>query len=189
MKATCILLSLAFKCQPDFSPVLILTIIGALTHLIVPPLYCYHFIFLWGNRQQFLFIQSFGSFQMPGEKELELGLDANSSTSICRSRKKKPKCDSTSSPRLTQVSYLHPGTIYTGFQTVKSKNTWHVRVQIQQLEINQSYLCGTMEAFNVPNEAKSIVTFWEGEVGAAFLEYTMLFRCHVCCKCLVHLHR
>eukprot|EP01102_Stenamoeba_stenopodia_P000225 TRINITY_DN10193_c0_g1_i2.p1 TRINITY_DN10193_c0_g1~~TRINITY_DN10193_c0_g1_i2.p1 ORF type:complete len:226 (+),score=29.48 TRINITY_DN10193_c0_g1_i2:116-793(+) len=59
---------------------------------------------------------------------------------------------------------LSAGQMFRGIQMVKTKDTWNVNVVIQHCDFDNSYLCGTMEAVNVPNEKSSVLTFWEGEI-------------------------
>lgn len=65
---------------------------------------------------------------------------------------------------LTHISLLSAGQLFRGIQMVKSKDTWNVNVLLQFCDIQAGYLCGTMEAVNVPNEKSSVLTFWEGEI-------------------------
>ncbi|CAI5512143.1 unnamed protein product, partial [Closterium sp. Naga37s-1] len=41
---------------------------------------------------------------------------------------------------------------------------WRVTVRIQQCDMRRGYLCGSMEALNVPSTDTSVVTFWDGEI-------------------------
>jgi len=65
---------------------------------------------------------------------------------------------------LEKCSILSPGQVFSGFQTVKTRDTWNVNVIIQSCDFDTGYICGTMEAMNVPQEKTSVLTFWEGEV-------------------------
>eukprot|EP01094_Clydonella_sp_ATCC50884_P022889 TRINITY_DN5358_c1_g2_i2.p1 TRINITY_DN5358_c1_g2~~TRINITY_DN5358_c1_g2_i2.p1 ORF type:complete len:204 (-),score=57.55 TRINITY_DN5358_c1_g2_i2:1124-1735(-) len=59
---------------------------------------------------------------------------------------------------------LYPGQVLTGTQSVKSENTWSVRVTIQKYAPEQGYVCGSMEARHLPEQHDKVTTFWEGDV-------------------------
>ncbi|KAF3643161.1 putative delta-1-pyrroline-5-carboxylate synthase-like isoform X1 [Capsicum annuum] len=56
---------------------------------------------------------------------------------------------------------------FSGTQNVSSQQkdeAWRVNVRIQGCDLDHGYLCGTMEALNVPMADTPVVTFWEGEI-------------------------
>ncbi|PWZ12312.1 Glucose-induced degradation protein 4 [Zea mays] len=56
---------------------------------------------------------------------------------------------------------------FAGTQNVSSlqkDEAWKVNVRIHGCDLEQGYLCGTMEALNVPLADTPVVTFWEGEI-------------------------
>lgn len=59
------------------------------------------------------------------------------------------------------------GQAFSGTQNVSSlqkDEAWRVNVRIQGCDLDHGYLCGTMEALNVPMADTPVVTFWEGEI-------------------------
>ncbi|KAG2690616.1 hypothetical protein I3843_09G191700 [Carya illinoinensis] len=70
----------------------------------------------------------------------------------------------TSPPACTLLSV---GQAFSGTQNVCSlqkDEAWRVNVRIQGCDLEHGYLCGTMEALNVPMADTPVVTFWEGEI-------------------------
>ncbi|GMP85515.1 hypothetical protein CsSME_00038634 [Camellia sinensis var. sinensis] len=70
----------------------------------------------------------------------------------------------TSPPACTLLSV---GQAFSGTQNVSSlqkDEAWRVNVRIQGCDLDHGYLCGTMEALNVPMADTPVVTFWEGEI-------------------------
>nr|XP_043610563.1 glucose-induced degradation protein 4 homolog [Erigeron canadensis] len=68
---------------------------------------------------------------------------------------------------LQPCSLLSVGQAFSGTQNVSSpqkEEAWRVNVRIQGCDLNHGYLCGTMEALNVPMADTPVVTFWEGEI-------------------------
>ncbi|KAJ7535772.1 hypothetical protein O6H91_12G045300 [Diphasiastrum complanatum] len=64
-------------------------------------------------------------------------------------------------------TFLNVGQAYTGTQNVSSSQkdeAWKVNVRLQGCDIQHGYLCGSMEALNVPSAETPVVTFWEGEI-------------------------
>ncbi|XP_021825487.1 glucose-induced degradation protein 4 homolog isoform X2 [Prunus avium] len=64
-------------------------------------------------------------------------------------------------------SLLSVGQAFSGTQNVSSMQkdeAWRVNVRIQGCDLEHGYLCGTMEALNVPMADTPVVTFWEGEI-------------------------
>ncbi|KAK6942994.1 Vacuolar import/degradation protein Vid24 [Dillenia turbinata] len=64
-------------------------------------------------------------------------------------------------------SLLSVGKAFSGTQNVSSlqkDEAWRVNVCIQGCDLVHGYLCGTMEALNVPMADTPVVTFWEGEI-------------------------
>lgn len=62
---------------------------------------------------------------------------------------------------------LTVGQAFSGTQNVSSlqkDEAWRVNVRIQGCDLEHGYLCGTMEALNVPMADTPVVTFWEGEI-------------------------
>ncbi|KAK2997254.1 hypothetical protein RJ639_026000 [Escallonia herrerae] len=62
---------------------------------------------------------------------------------------------------------LGVGQAFSGTQNVSSPQkdeAWRVNVRIQGCDLDHGYLCGTMEALNVPMADTPVVTFWEGEI-------------------------
>ncbi|KAF3449156.1 hypothetical protein FNV43_RR09884 [Rhamnella rubrinervis] len=62
---------------------------------------------------------------------------------------------------------LSVGQAFSGTQNVSSlqkDEAWRVNVCIQGCDLEHGYLCGTMEALNVPMADTPVVTFWEGEI-------------------------
>ncbi|PKU72802.1 glucose-induced degradation protein 4 homolog [Dendrobium catenatum] len=68
---------------------------------------------------------------------------------------------------LPPYSLLSVGRAFAGTQNVSSlqkDEAWRVNVRIQGCDLDNGYLCGTMEALNVPLADTPVVTFWEGEL-------------------------
>lgn len=66
-----------------------------------------------------------------------------------------------------ECSLLSVGQAFGGTQNVSSmqkEEAWRVNVRIQGVDRDHGYLCGTMEALNVPSADTPVVTFWEGEI-------------------------
>mmetsp|Transcript_25087 Transcript_25087/g.47412 ORF Transcript_25087/g.47412 Transcript_25087/m.47412 type:complete len:253 (-) Transcript_25087:370-1128(-) len=68
-------------------------------------------------------------------------------------------------------SFLSVGQAFEGTQNVSHnvqlpgyKEEWKVNVRLQGCDLQQGYVCGSMEALNVPSAKSSVVTFWEGEI-------------------------
>ncbi|KAK4745963.1 hypothetical protein SAY87_012275 [Trapa incisa] len=70
---------------------------------------------------------------------------------------------------------LSVGQAFSGTQNVSNKHideAWRVNVRIQGCDLDHGYLCGTMEALNVPMadtpvpqaNVLKVITFWEGEI-------------------------
>ncbi|CAH9131741.1 unnamed protein product [Cuscuta epithymum] len=62
---------------------------------------------------------------------------------------------------------LSAGQAFSGTQNVSNQQkdeAWRVNVRIQGCDLDHGYLCGTMEALNVPMADTPVVTFWEGEI-------------------------
>ncbi|CAN1142623.1 Glucose-induced degradation protein 4 homolog [Linum perenne] len=75
-----------------------------------------------------------------------------------------PNFRHTSPPASTLLSV---GQAFCGTQNVSSlqkDEAWRVNVRIQGCDLEKGYLCGTMEALNVPMADTPVVTFWEGEI-------------------------
>ncbi|WVZ72229.1 hypothetical protein U9M48_020724 [Paspalum notatum var. saurae] len=70
-------------------------------------------------------------------------------------------------PSPPSCSLLSAGRCFAGTQNVSSlqkDEAWKVNVRIHGCDLEQGYLCGTMEALNVPLADTPVVTFWEGEI-------------------------
>lgn len=70
-------------------------------------------------------------------------------------------------PLSPSCTFLSVGQVYTGTQVVRGAKTdesWRVTVRLQQCDLEHGYLCGSMEALNIPSTEKSVITFWEGEI-------------------------
>lgn len=76
---------------------------------------------------------------------------------------------------ISTVSFLDIGQEFVGTQNVSSATAclstrpcageaWQLTVRIQGTDFKRGYLCGVMEALNVPSANSSVITFWEGEV-------------------------
>eukprot|EP00249_Psilotum_nudum_P007387 c20520_g1_i2 orf=184-777(+) len=64
-------------------------------------------------------------------------------------------------------SFLNVGQAFAGTQNVSNSQkdeAWKVNVRLQGCDIQHGYLCGSMEALNVPAAETPVVTFWEGEI-------------------------
>ncbi|XP_024525079.1 glucose-induced degradation protein 4 homolog isoform X2 [Selaginella moellendorffii] len=64
-------------------------------------------------------------------------------------------------------SFLQVGQAFTGIQNVSNsqkEEAWKVNVRLQGCDIQHGYLCGSMEALNVPSAETPVVTFWEGQI-------------------------
>lgn len=67
-------------------------------------------------------------------------------------------------------SFLTVGQAFAGTQNVSNTQTsrkdeaWKVKVRLQGCDMQRGYLCGSMEALNVPAAEIPVVTFWEGEI-------------------------
>ncbi|GBG80051.1 hypothetical protein CBR_g30417 [Chara braunii] len=67
-------------------------------------------------------------------------------------------------------AFLNVGQTFVGTQNVPQNQgsakdeAWKVNVRIQGCNLEQGYLCGSMEALNVQSTESSVVTFWEGEI-------------------------
>jgi hypothetical protein len=70
-------------------------------------------------------------------------------------------------PSPLSCSLLSAGRCFAGAQNVsglQKDEAWKVNVHIHGYDLKQGYLCGTMEALNVPLADTPVVTFWEGEI-------------------------
>ncbi|KAJ3693714.1 hypothetical protein LUZ60_009194 [Juncus effusus] len=70
-------------------------------------------------------------------------------------------------PSPPSCSLLCAGRSFSGTQNVSSlqkDEAWKVNVRIQGCDSQHGFLCGTMEAVNVPLADTPVVTFWEGEI-------------------------
>ncbi|KAI5682467.1 hypothetical protein M9H77_03695 [Catharanthus roseus] len=68
---------------------------------------------------------------------------------------------------LPTCTLLSVGQAFFGTQNVSSlqkDEAWRVNVRIQGCDLDHGYLCGTMEALNVPMADTPVITFWEGEI-------------------------
>uniref|UniRef100_A0A0C9QVG0 TSA: Wollemia nobilis Ref_Wollemi_Transcript_5910_1222 transcribed RNA sequence n=1 Tax=Wollemia nobilis TaxID=56998 RepID=A0A0C9QVG0_9CONI len=62
---------------------------------------------------------------------------------------------------------LSVGQAFAGTQNVSNlqkDEAWKVNVRLQGCDLEHGYLCGSMEALNVPSAETPVVTFWEGEI-------------------------
>jgi len=62
---------------------------------------------------------------------------------------------------------LSVGQAFAGTQNVSNSQkdeAWKVNVRLQGCDLEHGYLCGSMEALNVPSAETPVVTFWEGEI-------------------------
>ncbi|CAI7912681.1 unnamed protein product, partial [Closterium sp. NIES-53] len=57
-----------------------------------------------------------------------------------------------------------PGDSSPPLSGMERDEAWRVTVRIQQCDMRRGYLCGSMEALNVPSTDTSVVTFWDGEI-------------------------
>merc|ERR1712093_633852 len=63
------------------------------------------------------------------------------------------------------VCFLQPGARFRGTQKVpRGEDAWIVSVGIQGYDAQRGYVCGSMEAQNLPTSDETVVTFWEGEI-------------------------
>eukprot|EP00899_Mesostigma_viride_P003491 jgi/Mesvir1/13142/Mv06111-RA.1 len=65
--------------------------------------------------------------------------------------------------------FLSIGQTFVGTQNVSQSSAskgeaWKVSVRLQGCDLAQGYLCGSMEALNVPSAESSVITYWEGEI-------------------------
>ncbi|KAL2320037.1 hypothetical protein Fmac_029006 [Flemingia macrophylla] len=72
-------------------------------------------------------------------------------------------------PKIRHIEHGVPGfrVAFSGTQNVSSvqkDEAWRVNVRIQGCDLEHGYLCGSMEALNVPMADTPVVTFWEGEI-------------------------
>eukprot|EP00128_Syssomonas_multiformis_P010804 Colp12_sorted_trinity150504_noHs@29836 len=69
-----------------------------------------------------------------------------------------------------QCSLLVPGMSFEGTQNVGvSEETgdpeeWKVRVTIQDVRVEDRYVCGLMEAYGVPSMESPVITYFEGDI-------------------------
>lgn len=66
-------------------------------------------------------------------------------------------------------SFLEVGQAFEGSQHVShgvgaKDEAWNVKVRVQGCDMERGYVCGVMEALNVPTAESKVMTFWEGEV-------------------------
>ncbi|XP_024377492.1 uncharacterized protein [Physcomitrium patens] len=64
-------------------------------------------------------------------------------------------------------TFLNVGQAFAGTQNVSNMQkdeAWKVNVRLQGVDMQSGYLCGSMEALNVPAAETPVVTFWEGEI-------------------------
>mmetsp|Transcript_16941 Transcript_16941/g.23397 ORF Transcript_16941/g.23397 Transcript_16941/m.23397 type:complete len:300 (+) Transcript_16941:256-1155(+) len=77
--------------------------------------------------------------------------------------------------RTSPNSFLTPGQGFEGTQNVSQNlrynftdrgkvDAWRVNVRLQGCDLEEGYICGIMEALNVPSAKSAVVTFWEGEI-------------------------
>lgn len=69
-------------------------------------------------------------------------------------------------PTCPICTFLRPGTTFKGTQKVPTnrEDAWIVSVLIQGYDPSRGYICGSMEAQNLPTSDETVVTFWEGEI-------------------------
>ncbi|GAX79125.1 hypothetical protein CEUSTIGMA_g6565.t1 [Chlamydomonas eustigma] len=73
-------------------------------------------------------------------------------------------------PGPQSCSYLSAGQSFSGIQRLSTSTSstrpedWRLVVRIQGIDLSKGYVCGVMEATNIPQAASTVVTFWEGEV-------------------------
>ncbi|KAL5564844.1 hypothetical protein UlMin_028008, partial [Ulmus minor] len=72
-------------------------------------------------------------------------------------------------PRLKQA--LEKLLTFLNVSGLQKDEAWRVNVCIQGCNLEHGYLCGTMEALNVPMEDTPVLTFREGEI-AEIKNYT-----------------
>ncbi|CAI9098284.1 OLC1v1034908C2 [Oldenlandia corymbosa var. corymbosa] len=68
---------------------------------------------------------------------------------------------------LQPCTLLSVGQAFSGTQnvsTLQKDEAWRVNVRILGCDLDHGYLCGTMEALNVPMADTPVITFWEGEI-------------------------
>ncbi|KAK4525425.1 hypothetical protein GAYE_SCF12G3333 [Galdieria yellowstonensis] len=72
------------------------------------------------------------------------------------------------SPKPIFCSLLQAGQRFQGIQNswklVKDLDYWTVHVEIQDYIPEKGYICGTMEAIDVPRFDYPVITFWEGQI-------------------------
>ncbi|XP_078436164.1 glucose-induced degradation-like protein [Wolffia australiana] len=78
---------------------------------------------------------------------------------------------------LPTCTLLSVGQTFAGTQNVscsQKEEAWKVNVRVHGFDPDHGYLCGIMEALNVPYAETPVVTFWEGEIidGKNFTFYT-----------------
>lgn len=64
-------------------------------------------------------------------------------------------------------SYMCQGQSFVGAQRMKSQRRqedWRVKVQIHDCDFHSGFICGTIEATDVPSAKSPILTYWEGEI-------------------------
>eukprot|EP00736_Rhodelphis_marinus_P008230 Rmarinus@m.17196 len=70
--------------------------------------------------------------------------------------------------KLSNASFLRVGQAFRGSQNINQNGSfteaWKVNVRVQGFDLEKGYICGSMEAINVPMTQKPVVTFWEGEI-------------------------
>eukprot|EP00871_Galdieria_phlegrea_P001956 jgi/Galph1/2761/GphlegSOOS_G1405.1 len=71
-------------------------------------------------------------------------------------------------PQPLFCSLLEAGQAFKGVQNswklIKDQDFWTVKVYIQDFEPSRGYLCGCMEALDVPRIDNPVITFWEGQI-------------------------
>jgi len=69
-------------------------------------------------------------------------------------------------PLCPLCAFLQPGIKFKGTQKVPTnrEDAWIVGVTIQGYDHERGYICGSMEAQNLPTSDETVITFWEGEI-------------------------
>lgn len=70
---------------------------------------------------------------------------------------------------VSACSLLEVGQAFEGSQHVShglgtKEEAWNVKVRVQGCDMERGYVCGVMEALNVPTAESKVMTFWEGEI-------------------------
>lgn len=109
--------------------------------------------------------------QYPTQKKYSLSGSRRQSTAMAESADEPPGRNSNFMPQLGSSASPSPAheALYISIPPEKDEDHWNVAVVIQEVDYTRNRICGSMRAYDVPDNLSStgkssINTFWEGEI-------------------------